>query len=78
MSAKEFNVSVVIEKDEDGYYAFCPALQGCYTQAETYEELLKNLEDIIKLHIEDRKEEGEEVKVPDSISLTSVKVKVDA
>ncbi|VUT25355.1 MAG: hypothetical protein MOIL_01010 [Candidatus Methanolliviera sp. GoM_oil] len=28
---KSYRVSVVIEKDADGYFAFCPALQGCYT-----------------------------------------------
>lgn len=78
MPAKELNIPVVIEKDEDGYYAFCPSLQGCYTQAETYEELMKNLADVIKLHVEDRLEEGEKVEVPESISLTSIKVKMSA
>lgn len=75
---KELNIPVVIEKDEDGYYAFCPTLQGCYTQGDTYEELMKNLADVIKLHIEDRLEAGEKVEVPESISLTSIKVKVSA
>ncbi len=78
MSVKELNIPVVIEKDEDGYYAFCPTLQGCYTQGDTYEELMKNLADVIKLHIEDRLEAGEKVEVPESISLTSIKVKVSA
>ena len=54
---KEFNV--VIEKDEDGYFAYCPQLQGCYTQGDTYEEALANIQDAIKLHVEDRKAEGE-------------------
>jgi predicted RNase H-like HicB family nuclease len=26
---------VVIEKDADGYFAYCPQLQGCYTQGDT-------------------------------------------
>ena len=29
-----YKVSVVIEKDEDGYFAYCPELQGCYTQGD--------------------------------------------
>ena len=33
--------TVVIERDEEGYFAFCPELQGCYTQGKTYEEVLK-------------------------------------
>jgi len=78
MSTKELNIPAIIEKDEHGYYAFCPTLQGCYTQADTYEELMENLGDVIRLHIEDRLKEGEEVKIPDGISLTSIKVKVSA
>lgn len=77
-SERELDIPVVIEKDVDGYYAFCPTLQGCYTQADTYEELMDNLTDVIRLHIEDRLEEGEEVEAPESVSLTSIKVKVNA
>ncbi len=32
---KSYKFSVVFEKDKDGYFAFCPELQGCYTQGET-------------------------------------------
>lgn len=42
--------TIVIEKDKDGYYAYCPQLQGCYSQGDTYEETLENIEDVIKLH----------------------------
>ena len=51
---KSYKFSVVIEKDKDGYFAFCPELQGCYTQGETYEETIKNIKDAIHLHLEDR------------------------
>jgi predicted RNase H-like HicB family nuclease len=50
MVSKILDVPVVVEKDADGYYAFCPSLQGCYTQGDTYEEVMKNLIDVIKLH----------------------------
>jgi len=56
-----FLLPVVIEKDQDGYFAFCPVLQGCYTQGDTYEEALDNIEDAIRLHIEDRLANGEPV-----------------
>jgi len=36
-----FRFSIVIEKDDDGYTALCPELQGCYAQGETYEEVLE-------------------------------------
>lgn len=54
--AKILNYRVIIEQDEDGVFiASSPALQGCYTEGETYEEVIRNIEDAIKLHIEARK-----------------------
>jgi len=50
--------SVVIEKDEEGYFAYCPEFQGCYSQGDTYEEVLENIKDAIRLHIEERKAAG--------------------
>lgn len=73
---RTFKISVVIEKDKDGYFAFCPELQGCYSQGKTYEEALKNISDAIKLHIEDRLESGEAVRQPEMMSFTQVEVAV--
>lgn len=67
-------LSVVVEKDRDGYFAYCPALQGCYTQGKTYEEALKNIEDAIRLHIEDRKASGEAIPKVESVSLTTLEI----
>jgi len=50
---KRLTLPIVIEKDEDGYFVFCPVLQGCYTQGDTYEEAIENIEDAIRLHLED-------------------------
>ena len=73
---RNYRFSVVIEKDKDGYYAFCPELQGCYTQGDTYEEALTNIKDAIRLHVEDRLTSGEEIPEGVSISLTSLEVTV--
>jgi len=73
---KNYRFSVVIERDEDGYYAFCPELQGCYTQGDAYEEALANIKDAIRLHVEDRLESGEEIPQAESISLTSLEMVV--
>lgn len=57
---KVYNLTVVIEKDEEGnFLAICPALQGCYAEGTTKEEALEMIEDAIKLHIESRVERGE-------------------
>ena len=71
-----YKFSVVIERDRDGCFALCPELQGCYTQGETYEEVLENIKDAIRLHIEDRIEGGEEIPQAESVSLTMMEVAV--
>ena len=72
----KYRFSVVVEKDQDGYFAFCTELQGCYTQGATYEEALDNIRDAIRLHVEDRIEAGEEILQAESVSLTSLEVAV--
>jgi predicted RNase H-like HicB family nuclease len=74
--SRVYRFLVVIEKDKDGYFAFTPELQGCYTQGDTYEEVLENIRDAIRLHVEDRLDSGEEVPQPESVSLTSLEVAV--
>jgi len=71
-----YRFSVVIEKDEDGYFGVCPSLQGCYTQADTYEVVLSHLKDAIRLHVKDRLEAGEEIPQPEIVTLTSLDVAV--
>jgi len=73
---KSYRFSVIIEKDRDGYFTFCPELQGCYTQGDTYEEALESITDAIRLHAEDRLKSGEKIPQPESISLTSLEVAV--
>ncbi len=36
-------INAVIEKDENGYFAFVPSLKGCVSQGKSYEEALKKL-----------------------------------
>jgi predicted RNase H-like HicB family nuclease len=44
----------VVEKDEDGLYvASVPSLPGCFTQAETTEELRERLKEAIELYLEE-------------------------
>jgi len=73
---KNYRFSIVIEKDEDGYYAFCPELQGCYTQGDTYEEVMENIKDAIRLHLEDRIENGEDIQQREAVILTSLEMAI--
>lgn len=73
MATYRFNI--VVERDEDGVYiASCPALQGCYSQGDTYEEAVENLRDAIRLHIEARREVGEPVPIEAVIDEVEVNV----
>jgi predicted RNase H-like HicB family nuclease len=51
---RRLTLSIVIEADADGYFVSCPALQGCYSQGETYEEAVAKIGDAIRLHLGDR------------------------
>ena len=69
---KNYKFTITIEKDKNGYFAFCPELQGCYAQGETYEETVDNIRDVVRLHIKDRAEDKEIIPKFESISLTTL------
>jgi predicted RNase H-like HicB family nuclease len=53
---------VIHEAEEGGYWAEVPAIPGCATQGDTFEELLKNLyeavEGCLSVDVEEPKAEG--------------------
>lgn len=71
-----YRFCVVLEKDQDGYFAFCPELQGCYTQGDTYEDALDNIEDAIRLHVADRAASEEHIPQTRHVSLAAVEIAV--
>lgn len=73
---KHLTFPIIVEGDSDGYYVSCPALQGCYSQGDTYEEAVANIKDAIRLHIEDRLADGEEIPQQVAVSLSTVEVAV--
>ena len=73
---KRLMLEVVVEKDKDGYFAYCPTLQGCYTQGRTYEEAIQNMKDAIRLHLEDRRATHQPIPSPESISVTTLELAV--
>ncbi len=73
---RDIRYTVILEKEEDGgYHAFCPALPGCRTQGDNLEEALVNIEDAIKLYVEDLIADGEPIPEED-IVIKPVKVAV--
>lgn len=45
-------LNVIIEKDEFGYYAYCPDLEGCQTQGDSLDEVTENIKEAIELYLE--------------------------
>ena len=45
--------TIVIEKDEDGYYVgSVPSFPGCHTQGKSIDQLLERIEETIELWLE--------------------------
>lgn len=47
-----YKLNVLIEKDEHGYYTYCPELPGCQTQADSLEEAKENIKEAVELYLE--------------------------
>ncbi len=76
-AAKTYHLQVVIEVDEDGkYVAWCPALQACYTQGDTFEEAMDNIRDVIAMCLEELQEESKaiDLRYPEVIGIKQVEV----
>ena len=67
-------VSVVIEQDEYGCYAWCPELKGCQSQGKTVEATLANIREAIELFLESLNEEERSLALSREIFTTSVEV----
>jgi predicted RNase H-like HicB family nuclease len=57
--------SLVVEPhpDDGGYLASFPALPGCHTWAETYQEAVANAEEVLLGYLEALQKNGEEVPI---------------
>lgn len=55
--SKVLNFKVIMEQDEDGVFvASVPAIPGCHTQGDTYEEAVNNIEEAIGVCLEEASE----------------------
>lgn len=61
--------SVLVEKDEDGYYvATVPSLPGCHTQARSLDDLLDRTREAIEAYLEAEKD----IDIPEFIGVQVV------
>ena len=68
--------NIIIEKDRDGYYAFCPEMKGCHTQGDSFEEVLENIKEATELYLETLSLEEKEYCLNREILTTSLEVNV--
>ncbi|MBC8527026.1 MAG: type II toxin-antitoxin system HicB family antitoxin [Candidatus Cloacimonetes bacterium] len=71
-----YKVSIIIEKDEYGYYAFCPDLEGCQSQGDSLEEVIANIKEAIELYLETLPKDERSVYLSKEILTTTMEVKV--
>jgi len=71
-----YKVNIIIEKDEFGYYAYCPEFQGCQTQGDTFEEVMGNIKEAVELYIETLKSDEVKRLLSKEILTTSLEVTV--
>lgn len=71
-----YKVSILIEKDEYGYYAYCPELEGCQTQGDSFEEVVVNIKEAVELYLETLPEEEKKDVLSKEILTMTVEVKV--
>jgi predicted RNase H-like HicB family nuclease len=59
---------VVIEEGPTSFGAYVPDLPGCIAAGESAEEVLQLIQEAIEFHIEELKEEGQQIPIPHSSS----------
>ncbi len=75
---KVYDFKVLLEPDEEagGYVASCPVLPGCYTQGDTVDEALENIEEAILLCLEDIQAQNQPIPDMSRTLISSVAVAV--
>jgi predicted RNase H-like HicB family nuclease len=71
-----YKVSVVVEKDEHGFFAYCPELEGCHSQGASLEEVMDNIKEAIELYLETLSEEERKERLSREILTTAIEVTV--
>jgi predicted RNase H-like HicB family nuclease len=71
-----YKVSVVIEQDENGCFAYAPELPGCISQGRNYEEAIENITEAIDLYLETLEPDERVQFLSKRISTSSVEVVV--
>lgn len=71
-----YRFNIVIEQDKHGYYVYCPELEGCQSQGDTFEDAMDNIREAITLYIETLPRGQRRSLAQKQVYTTSLEVKV--
>lgn len=63
---RTYSFKVVIEPDDGGFHAYCPALRayGAVTQGSTEAEAARNIHEVIQMIVDELREDGIALPIP--------------
>ena len=71
-----YKANIIIEKDEDGYYAYCPELPGCQSQGDSLDEVRENIKEAVELYLETLSESEKQALLNKEILTMTLEVQV--
>lgn len=76
--ATVFKYTAIFEPDKEsgGFVVSIPALPGCVTEGDSFEEALKNVKEAAELYLEVLKEKNEEIPVEENSVVAPVEVSI--
>ena len=58
-----FRIEVIVEPDDVGFHAYCPALKGLHTCGDTEEEALRNAKDAAMAYLQSSIKHGDPIPI---------------
>jgi len=71
-----YKATIIIEKDEHGYYAYAPELTGCQTEGNSLDEVMVNIQEAVELYLETMTEEEIRQTLSSSVLTTTLEIAV--
>jgi antitoxin HicB len=76
METKSFTYSLTVERHDEGFMAYFPALPGCNTWGVTFEDAVKNAEEALAVYLDTLAEHGDPIPKERTQQRTSLGVTV--
>ena len=70
-------INAIIEKDENGYFAFVPELKGCVSQGDTFEEIKSNIKEAIEIYIESMEEDELNTLISKDYTIAPIEIAIE-